>query len=315
MRLKLLNSQSIMIDWEAIRTTSDKKWLKSLITEGVPMEGLPEEGIPGGVINIPMVVRAAAQRLYELGETDYAFEVLITQMNQYKELNISQNTKYETCPQTMIALGQLGERRAIEHLIEATDEFTDTPAFALSLINGTDLEARLLELSKTEGIRRFGAKLSLGFMKNKEVLPQLIEILEKADEYHQKFHGKIMWLLRDDIMYMLGNYDDETAQKVFVDNLKKSDIEHFVRDYGAVERRFSYYKYTDLATLGWRISKKYGWDKHIDTEDKKFAFRSISITCWNTYYTTPCPFKSDLEIEKLREEIIEEIWQEMKSNE
>ncbi len=307
-----------MIDWKRIYTSEDKNLLKSLINEGVPIEVFPREKnfkeITKSTIESPMVKRSAAMRLYELGEKDYAFEVLINQMLQYKNPHVPNNIKYETCTETIIALGQLVEKRAIEYLIEAMDEFSDIPAFALALINGTDLIKRLLDLSIIQGIRGFGATLSLGFMNNKDVLPNVIEILEHTNEYQQKYRGKIMWQLRDDIMYMLGNYDNETAREVFIDRIQLSDIKQYARNYEIVERRLSYFKYTDLSTLGWKIVKKYSWDKYLDTNEKRFVFSGYVVNQWGKVYNTPCPFKSDAEVEKIRDGIIEKIWREIKGD-
>jgi len=288
-----------MIDWIKIDTTCDRQWLKSLIEKGVPINGISEEGLTERYITVPAVIRAAAMRLYELGEKDYAFNVLIAQMLQYKNPDVSKNTKYETCATTIIALGQLGEKRAIKYLIEAIDEFTNYPAFALALIDGRDLEKRLIKLSKTEGIRGFGATLALGFMKNKDILPQILNILEHVDEYQQKYRGKIMWSLKNDIMYMLGTYNDETARQIFIEKLEKHHIEHFIRDYVIVEKRKSYYKYTDLSTFGWEITRGFGWDKYLDTEEKHQIFS----------YTKP-----GKEITRLRTKIVEEIWHEIRKD-
>lgn len=295
-----------MIDWDKIRTTSNKGWLLSLINDGLPEIR----------VKVPAMERSAAMRLYELGEREVGFETILRQMRQYKDPNVHRNTKYETCTAAMIALGQLGDGRAVEDLFEALGEFTDIPAFALSLINGKDLEERLLELSKVEGGQGFGAKLALGFMGSKKGLPDIIEILNAENEYRERFKGKIMGFLRDDLMYMFGNYLIEEAQRVFLNKLNKSDIERFARDYEIIERRRTRYgdKYTDLSTLGWRIVKKYGWDRYLDTEEKRFPFSGYVVSQWTKVYDGSCPFKQQSEADQIRDIIIESIWKEIHVN-
>jgi len=289
-----------MIDWDKIKTAKDKTWLISMTQMGVPAE-----------------VRAAAVRLYELGDKDLAIEMLLRQFRQYKDPNVHPNIKGETCITTMLTIGQLGDKRVIDDIIEAFDEFSAHAAFAASLLGGEDLQERLLDLSKDKGIKGFSAIIALGFMKNKEVLPTIIGMLSTWQEYNERFEGKVVYPLRSYIMYILSNYDNVTAEQLFVDNLTKPDIDRYASDYSFVERRLAHggYKYVDLSTFGWRISKKYGWDKHLDTDGKRFAFESVSILHWKNYYKTLCPFESDAEVEKLRDGIVEKIWKEIKDEE
>ncbi|MCL5879074.1 MAG: hypothetical protein M1428_04680 [Deltaproteobacteria bacterium] len=215
----------------------------------------------------PAFAREAAIKLYELGQKDYAMDFLIKQMNQYKDPKTHKNIIRETCPHTAKALGELGDKRAIEPLLEALGKLGYEAAYGLAKIDGPDVEQRLLKLAESDDTKGIYAAVALGYMKNKFIVPRLIDILDHADEYKQKI--KDMWInfIKLYIKPILGTYkDNEEAEKAFLKYLTDSDISYILFLYLHQEQ---YNKHE----LEWEIVTKYKWTDYLTTDEEIYAIR------------------------------------------
>lgn len=257
----------------------------------------------------PAHKRFAAVRLYKLGETDFAISFLIGQMNLYKDPETHRNTINETCTSTAEELGRLKDPRAIEPLFEALDALGYSAAYGLAKIDGPDIEKRLLEISKADTREGIYASIALGYMKNETIVRRLIHFLEHAKELKEMFKDTWLGFHVAYVINILGAYkNNREAEEAFRKVLNRLYISFILRDY-LVQN-----DYPESRDLEWEIVKKYNWDKYIDTDAKKFAFSFRDISWWSEDFKTPCPFKSDAEIIKLREEVAENILQDMKRN-
>jgi hypothetical protein len=261
--------------------------LKEIIQKGVPAEQ-----------------RMAAIELYERGEKDYAVNFLIEQMNLYKDPETHENIKRETCTTTAVVLGRLQDERAIEPLFEALGELGNlAAAYALAKINGQEIEERLLNLVTLENRKGIHALIALALMKNEKIVPIFIELLEHIKDYEKKYTRNISmeWVDKYTLIKIIGSYvNNKLAEDTFKKLLSKSDIESILHGFVQEERcRYSYVR-SFLNELGWQITKKYGWDKYLDTDEKRYAFT----------YTNPEKW-----VENLRNEIVEKIWQIIKGYE
>lgn len=258
----------------------------------------------------PASKRLAAIILFDRGEKVYAINFLISQMEQYKDPLIHKNIKFETCPEAARVLGRLQDRRAIEPLFEALGELAYGAAYGLAKINGTDVENRLFEISKSETKEGVYAAIALGLMRNEKIVRQLIDLLENFEKIRERISDIWIKALDSNIMNILGSYKNvKEAEDAFRKYLNKHHITSILT-FHLVQNDHPDHRETE-----WLTATNYGWDKYIDTDAKKFALSFRSISWWDTDYKTPCPFKTDTEIEKLREEVVENIWREMKSDE
>ncbi len=237
-----------MTTHKEVMSSTDKKWLKELLkTE-------PPAGI-----------RLVARRLYQLGEQDFALKLILDQMNRYKDPATHKNIKMETCPAAAIELGHLGDKRAIPDLIEAMNIYTFDAAFALSLLDGKELKKSLRVLSKTEGLKGIGAIFALGLMGDTSVLPNIVDLIKNEQIYIDRyFLDKPKWpWITYQILYILGNYDKRDAEKFFLKTVTRHNILWFLMNYAFEEDTQAYKLRTDFWTLGWRIVKKFGWDRYL----------------------------------------------------
>jgi len=260
---------------------------------------------------IPHNKRMAAIRLYELGEKDFAINFLIEQMTQYEKPGTSDQTINETCVNTAIALGRINDRRAIIPLLNALGELPFFGAsYALGIMNQSEIIAELVKLASIDNRKGIHAIVALGFMKHETALPFLIEIIENQQEFDKKFEKESSARLLTHIAFkILGQYDNHSAQNLFLSNLTKDVIAFLLSDYVHFER-FPH-AYSVGNKVGWHVAKKYGWDKYVKSDREQFAFLFTHISHWTTYCKTTCPFKSQEEVEALREDIKDKIWQEL----
>ncbi len=248
----------------------------------------------------PAFAREAAKRLYELGEKDYAIEIIIKQMNLYKNPKTHPRIKRETCSQAAKALGQLKDRRAIEPLFEALGELGYDAAYALANIDGEAVEKRLLGLAAWSSKEGFYAINALGFMKNRKVVPKLIRILEHPDDYKDYVEESRAFICKSHALEILGAYrDDEVAEDAFKKYISKSKIDSILFNYIGKNGEDSIYR---------EIVKKYTWDTYLDSEKKKFPFRNVFLDYWSEYSDDVCPFASKEEVEEMRKEVLGKIW-------
>jgi hypothetical protein len=255
---------------------------------------------------MPAFARVAAVRLYELGEKDYAIDFLINQMNLFKDPKVHENIKRETCPEAAKALGKLRDTRAIEPLFEALGELAYGAAYGLAKINGPEVEKRLLLLAESNQKEGVYAAVALGYMKNQTIISKLIQILEHYKEYEEKIKDRWIPFIRMHTLRILGSYTgDKIAEDAFKKFLSKPDIGFILLDYLHQD------KYRLQSEIEWEIVVKYGWDSYLDMEERRFAFRYTSLDRWKEYSNVPCPFESQAEVERLREKIIDQIWNEM----
>lgn len=259
--------------------------LKRIIVQGVPAEQ-----------------RMAAIELYERGERDYAINLLIEQMNLYKDPKAHDNVKRETCMAAAAALGRLKDERAIKPLFDGLGEISrGAAAYALAKINGKRVEEELIKLVSLENKKGIHAVIALGFMKSHEVVDIIIYLIEHSKEFEEKYKNVIsMEMIFGTIGYglrILGSYiNNRVAEDNFKKFLKKTYIGFFLSGYVSFEKcPQSHF----IDETEWEIVKKYGWDKYLDTEEKRYAFT----------YSNP-----DKWVEDLRNEIVDEIWQEIKGD-
>lgn len=247
---------------------------------------------------IPADQRKLALELYRLGEEEYALDFLIRQMNQYKDPAVHKNIKRETCMATALTLGRLRDRRAIDPLFEGLGEICRfAAAYALAKINGPDVEERLIKLVSLDNKKGLHAIIALGFLNNEKAVPYLIKIMEHLDEYEKRYENDCAFdLVENIILGVLGLYpNNESADAAFRKFISKFHIILFLSDY--VHEDVWSGSFIITHEIGWKVVKKYGWDRFIDSEKKRDACE----------YTT-----SDKWAEDLRKEIADKIWVEMK---
>jgi hypothetical protein len=260
---------------------------------------------------VPHNKRMAAIRLYELREKDFAINFLIEQMSLYAKPGTPYQTINETCVNTAIALGRINDKRAITPLFNALGELPFFGAsYALGLMNGSEITTELVKLATLESRKGIHAIIALGFMKHERALPFLIEIIEHQQEFEKNYQkDSSTQLLTHFAFKILGLYDNGAAKNLFLSNLTKDRMAFLLSDYVHFER-FPH-AYTVGNEVGWHIAKKYGWDKYVKSDDQQFAFLFTHISHWATYCKTTCPFKSQDEVDALREDIKNKIWQEL----
>jgi hypothetical protein len=147
-------------------------------------------------------------------------------------------------------------------------------------------------------------------MKHDRALPFIMEIVEHRQAFDSKylkdFSTSTVTYFADKI---LGLYDNEDAKKLFLSTLTKDSLAYLISDYVHFVR-FTH-SYTVSHKLGWDVSKKYGWDKYVKTDGEQFAFLFTHISHWATYCMTACPFKTQEEVDAIREHIKNTIWREL----
>lgn len=256
---------------------------------------------------IPFNRRSAAIRLYEIGDQDFAIDFLIHQMNQYKAPETSPTTIHETCVSTAIALGRLGDKRAEKPLLDALGALPFFGAsYALSQLNGEDVVVSLEKLASIDTEKGLHAVVALGYLKNEKALPWLIEIIKNKKQYDERFkNAPYTYGLTYSVYKILGLYDSESAEITFKALLDKNWIDLLLGDYVSCEKFPN--SYLIGKEVGWQVSKKYGWDKYLDSDGALFPFIHTHISHWDTYMKSPCPFKSQEEIDSLKEKILNDI--------
>lgn len=241
-----------MITWYDIMASSDIEWLMSLMkTEA------------------PSLVRVVSLRLYALGEKDLALKTILDQMNSYKDPATSKTARMETCRNAAIDLAQLGDRRAIPDLIEAMDVYTSDAALSLALLAGKDLRGKFNDLSKSDNLKGIGAVFALGFMGDMSVMPFIMDMIINRKSYEDKFYSNkqiLPWSFYE-ILYILGNYENAEAERLFLEEITKDDLSLLVHNYAFEEGTQAYKERTQISTIGWRIVKKFAWDKYMDKPD------------------------------------------------
>lgn len=277
---------------EEIKQLTESELQKVLYMGKVDFEKMSAHELKRIIITektIPAHKRLAAEILYKFGEQTYAVDFLIRQMNLYKNPATHKNIKHETCPRTAEALGRLQDKRAIEPLFEALGELAYGPAYGLAKINGPDVEKRLLELSESEKKEGIYAVIALGFMKNEEIVPRLVYILDNVKEIKEKIRDDWISAISFFIVRILGAYRDNKLAK---DTFKK----HVKPYIGSILCDYLMQDEYEKHEIEWEAVINYGWNKYLDTEEKRYVFK----------YTNP-----DKWVEDVRNEIIEKIWQEM----
>jgi hypothetical protein len=259
---------------------------------------------------IPYNRRVAAIRLYELGLKNIALDFLINQINLYKKPKTTRRTICETCVNTAIALGRLKDSRALFPLLEALGALPYFGAsYALSLLNGKNTIVELQKLSSLETEKGIHALVALGYMGQESALQSLIKIYENKTDYDEKFRGSFASSGLSYYVYkILGLYNEENAEKIFLSNLNDSFIDIFLMDY--VHHEMFPHAYM-VGNAGWLITRKYGWDKYIDTDGARFTCLSVFLTSWDNYFKTNCPFKTQEEVDSLKKDIRRKVWREL----
>lgn len=260
---------------------------------------------------IPHNRRMAAIRLYELGMKDIAIDFLINQMNLYKKPETARQTICETCVNTAIALGRLKDSRAQLPLLEALGSLPYFGAsYALSLYNGENTISELQKLVSLESEKGVHALIALGYMRHESALLLLITIFENKNDYDEKFKGSFSSGGLSHYVYkILGLYNEQKAEKIFLSNLSDSYIDIFLMEY--VNHEMFPHNYMIGNEVGWLITRKYGWDKYIDSEGARFACMCVFLTSWDTYFKTDCPFETQDEVDSLKKAIRRKIWREL----
>lgn len=230
----------------------------------------------------PALVRVVALRFYALGEKDLALKTILDQMNRYKDPATSMITKVETCRNAALDLGQLGDPRAIPDLIEAMDVYTFPAAFSLSLLDGEDLKKTLHSIITPASLRGIGAIFALGLMGDVSVFPYIADIVKNMKFYEDKFFPgrRILPWISYDILYILGNYENAEAERLFLEEITIFDISLLIHNYAFEEGTQAYKERTQISTIGWRIVKKFGWDKYMDKPDTIKMLMDRSRTNW-----------------------------------
>lgn len=259
---------------------------------------------------IPLNTRMAAVRLYELGEHDFAIRALIEQMNLYLNPDTPDSIKNETCGYAAIELGRTKDERAIIPLFKALGELPFFSAsHALAQINGHEVASKLEGLASLENRKGIHAVIALGLMKHEKAIPFLMEIVEHEQEFDNKYRGDFSTeMLTHYARRILGLYDNEAAKNLFLSTLTRDGVAFFLFDYVHFVRFPRAYNVDDV---GWRVAKKYGWDKYINSDESEFVFFFTDTSHWHDYYKTICPFKSQGEIDAMREDIKNKIWIEL----
>ncbi len=260
---------------------------------------------------IPHNRRMAAVRLYQLGERDFAINFLIEQMSLYLKPDTPAQTKSETCVHAAIELGRTKDKRAITPLLMALGELPFFGvSYALAQINGAEITGELERLASLENRKGIHAAIALGFMKHDRALPFIKEIVEHRQAFDSKylkdFSTSTVTYFADKI---LGLYDNEDAKKLFLSTLTKDSLAYLISDYVHFVRFPRAYTVSHI--LGRDVSRKYGWDKYVKTDGEQFAFLFTHISHWVTYCMTTCPFKTQEEVDALREDIKNKIWREL----
>lgn len=252
---------------------------------------------------IPHNQRMAAVRLYELGAKNTAINILITQLNLYKQPGTARKTICETCVNTAIALGRLGDSRAELPLLEALGSlpyFGDS--FALSLFYGGNPPDKIRSEASLDTERGLHALIALGYMKDESALPSLLNIFENKTAYDKKFESSFPSSGVSYYVYkLLGLYNEEHAEKIFLSNLSDSYIDIFLMEYVHIEMFPQSYSIGN--EVGWLITRKYGWDKYVDSDAARFACMSVFLTSWDEYFKTDCPFEHQDDVSFLKNAI------------
>jgi hypothetical protein len=251
---------------------------------------------------IPALARRAAVRLYGLGERDFALEFLINQMNQYNIPSTSKNIIRETCPEAAKELGRLKDDRAVEFLFSALGELGFGPAYGLAKYNSPDIEHRLASISKNESKEAIYSAVALGYMKNIQIIPRLVQLINNYKKYEQKINDMWVFRLRHEILCILGSYSGNSiAINTFYKHLASNDIDYILNKYLHQNNNPS------LRWLEWEIVTSYNWSSYVDNEEKKFCFRYLHIDQWKKYSSLPCPFNSMTDITNIRAQIVNDI--------
>ncbi|WP_243374131.1 hypothetical protein [Geotalea sp. SG265] len=278
---------------------NEKKYSKFRLKRIVKSEGIPYRR------------RLAAIRLYEIGEQEIAINFLIQQMNLYKLPETSPTTIYESCVNTAIALGRLGDKRTEKPLLDALGKLPYFGAsYALSQMNGVDITLELEKQASLENEKGIHAVIALGYLKSERVLPWLIEIVENKKQYDEQLKNQpYTYALTHFAFKILGLYDSKRAEDIFKSILDRDWIDILLGEYVSYEKYPNSYAIGN--EVGWQVSKKYGWDKYLDTDGALFPFIHTHISHWNTYMKSPCPFNSQEEIDSLKEKILNDILREL----
>jgi HEAT repeat protein len=241
--------------------------------------------------DVPAYARMAAVRLYDLGKKEFAFEFLLSMMNQYKDPKKSPNTIRETCQAAAEELGRLKDKKAIDPLFEALGVLAYGAAYGLAKIGGKSVENRLLDLSSDNTKEGIYAAIALGYMKINEVVPLLASIIDNKVALERKFKDENIGLLKINILPILGSYiNNDDANDYF----KK----YFKPYIGSIISWYIVQEENNFHEVEWETVSNYSWFKYIDSARKREAFKHTSNL---------------IENEDIRNEIVNAIYQDMKN--
>lgn len=219
----------------------------------------------------PAIARNLARELYKLGEEKYALDVIIEQLNRYKDPDYHPRSKAEICPNAISDLGLLGDMRAIPPLLDVLSEFPSRAAQALYRIGGEDLELQLHNFSKIDDARGLGAVLALGYMRIPEALQKIIDIVKNYDLYMNRLFSMpgtsdpyLLW----DFLNVLGNYEDIQANETYLMHVDNSYLTHCVSVHATLLGVSERIEYTDINNrqrycFSCAIFIEQGWEKYI----------------------------------------------------
>jgi hypothetical protein len=183
-------------------------------------------------------------------------------------------------------------------------------SYALAQMGDAELTVEIARLASLEDRKGIHAIITLGFMKHEKALPSLIEITEHKQEFDNKYRGDFSTAMLTSYAHdILGLYDNEAAESLFLSTLTKDGVAFLLMGYVNFAR-FPL-AYTVSYEVRWYVVKKYGWDKYVNSDESQFVFFFTDISHWDEYCKMICPFMSQDEVDVLREDIKNKIWIEL----
>lgn len=217
---------------------------------------------------VPADRRLASARLYELGERDLAIEMLIREMNrwkEYKDPDRAYTVRFESCAHAAMTLGSFRDEGAIDPLFEVLVDLEYEAAYGLALIGGERVTRDLRRLASHDNPARVFALFGLGYMGLDECVEPLLNILEAWTGDRRDADYRITRLV--------GSLQSKSGMRYFLRELDEKWIEILLGHYVQVQARPGIARYAiPYYVPGHSLVLKYGWDKYLSTPEDREAF-------------------------------------------
>jgi len=238
------------------------------------IEELKAKAIAGDFYN------SAAFELYELGEQEFALNILLNQFRKYKELENPRHSGAGNIYRiTLIQIASLRDSRAIDDFIEVLGLYTSEAAEGLAMIGGDKLEKRLVKLASLKSMEGIGAIMALAYLEHSETQKNVIEFIQNYQDIYENIVKPSIKTSRDripfnleDILLLIGRYDNDNANGMFNKYVNKPCIAEILLSSVLCKTEPSQnrcnsvpeHKFVSIRRLGADIAASKGWGAFID---------------------------------------------------